>query len=300
MTPHTALSSRPYADADLPRVVAFLQATGGPERGYDHVGDFLWRLYQNTVFDPARDIRLWDDEHGGLLAIAWFEEPDGVTMDVHPSFQGSGVLEGPILEWAASHPARLDGVGELWTWGWERGDDRLVAYLATRGFARDPFHMLAMRRDLSAPIPDAPLPHGWSVRAVGGEEEWAERVEIHREVWHPSRVTLAAYRRLREAPGYAPDLDLVAAAPDDAFGAYCICWYDPVNRTGEFEPVGTRPAHRRKGLGRAVILEGLRRLRDRGAETAYVYSVHTSDASTRLYESAGFEVFNRAYLYGRK
>jgi ribosomal protein S18 acetylase RimI-like enzyme len=61
-----------------------------------------------------------------------------------------------------------------------------------------------------------------------------------------------------------------------------------VNRTGEFEPVGARPAHRRKGLGKAVILEGLPRLRERGAEAGIVYSVHSNEAATKLYESAGF------------
>ena len=76
--------------------------------------------------------------------------------------------------------------------------------------------------------------------------EWEERVEVHREVWHPSRVTLEAYRRLRAA-GYNPRLDLVAVAPDGRFGSYCICWFGPQSRTGLFESLGTRQAHKGKG-----------------------------------------------------
>lgn len=49
-----------------------------------------------------------------------------------------------------------------------------------------------------------------------------------------------------------------------------------------------------------MILEGLRRLRERGAESAWVYSVWDNDASTRLYESAGFRAVGRDYLYGKK
>lgn len=64
-------------------------------------------------------------------------------------------------------------------------------------------------------------------------------------------------------------------------------------------PVGTRPAYRRMGLGKAVIVEGLRRLRDRGCETAVVCSVHDNEASTKLYESACFRTFNRVRLYGK-
>jgi hypothetical protein len=51
-------------------------------------------------------------------------------------------------------------------------------------------------------------------------------------------------------PGYERDLDLVAAAPDGRFGAYCVCWMDPANGVGEFEPVGA------PGLSRAGVGEG--------------------------------------------
>jgi GNAT superfamily N-acetyltransferase len=123
---------------------------------------------------------------------------------------------------------------------------------------------------------------------------------MHREVWHPSKVTLEAYRRLRAAQGYDPRLDLVAVAPDGGFGSYCICWFDPHSRTGLFEPVGTRPASRGRGLGKAVMYEGLRRLRELGARTALVLAVHDNEAARRLYESVGFKKVNAERLYGRK
>lgn len=138
------------------------------------------------------------------------------------------------------------------------------------------------------------------MRPVGGEAEWGDRVEAHREVWHPSRVTPEAYRRLRAAPGYDPRLDLVAVEPDGTFGAYCVCWFDPASRAGLFEPVGTRAAYRRKGLGGAVMAEGLKRLRDLGARTALVSAVHGNGAAIRLYESVWFETVNREWLYGKK
>lgn len=54
------------------------------------------------------------------------------------------------------------------------------------------------------------------------------------------------------------------------------------------------------GLGKAVMLEGLRRLRERGARSALVTAVHDNEAARSLYESVGFETVNREYLYGRK
>jgi ribosomal protein S18 acetylase RimI-like enzyme len=137
------------------------------------------------------------------------------------------------------------------------------------------------------------------VRNVGGEEEWEERVNLHREVWHPSRVTLDAYRRLQGVEGYAHDLDLMAVSPEGAFGSYCIIWYDPVTQIGEFEPVGTRSAYRKMGLGKAVLREGLRRLRSRGARTAVIYTSDTNEPAVKLYESVGFRIRDRFLQYSR-
>jgi GNAT superfamily N-acetyltransferase len=258
-------------------------------------------MYHNPAFDPTREVRLWESR-GELLGFAWLEEPDGVVMQVHPRLRGSGALEDEMLDWAAGQTRAVYGErpeDELWTRVPE-DEPRLAAFLSDRGFDRDPDHALKMLKDLRDPPPDPTPPAGWTVREVGGEEEWPERVETHREVWHPSRSTLEAYRRLRAAPGYDPRLDLVSVAPDGHFGSYCLCWYDPPSRTGLFEPVGTRPAHRGEGLGRAVMLEGLRRLRDLGARTTAVTALSGNRAAARLYESVGFRTVNTERFYGRK
>ncbi|MCJ7693888.1 MAG: hypothetical protein MUO40_00530, partial [Anaerolineaceae bacterium] len=52
--------------------------------------------------------------------------------------------------------------------------------------------------------------------------------------------------------------------------SFCTIWFDDVNRTGNFEPVATVPAHQRKGLSRALLTEGLKRLQKLGALHAYV------------------------------
>ncbi len=296
--------SRPFAGgADLARMMGLMSSgiSGGPPGAYWHPGDVVWGMYQNTAFDPRREVRLWE-EGDEMLGFAWLEEPDGVVMQVHPRLRGSGLLEREMLDWAARQTRAVYGEragDEVWTRVPE-DEPRLDALLADLGFGRDPDHALKMLRGLDEPLPRREPPDGWTVREVGGEEEWAQRVEVHREVWRPSRVTLEAYRRLRGARGYDPWLDLGAVAPDGTFGSYCICWFDPESRTGVFEPVGTGPAHRGKELGKAVMLEGLRRLRQLGARSAAVTAVHGNEAAINLYESVGFETVNRERLYGKK
>jgi mycothiol synthase len=295
--------SRLYdGDADRARMISFLEAAnaGGLAQGYFHLGDLIWGMYQNTLFDPRENVRLWERDRQ-LLGFAWFDRPNSVNMQIDPSLRGQGTLEAEMLEWATERARICQQGGQepprISTWS--MADDLWRnAFLAGRGFERGSYEMLHLLRDLTAPIADAPAP-GAVVRPVGGEDEYQERVDTHREVWQPSKVTLEAYRRLRAAPIYRPDLDLVAALPGGGFAAYCICWLDAANQTGEFEPVGTRPAARGQGLGKAVIVEGLRRLRDAGARTAIVFTPRHNQPAQRLYQSAGFQIITSEYMYER-
>jgi ribosomal protein S18 acetylase RimI-like enzyme len=130
---------------------------------------------------------------------------------------------------------------------------------------------------------------------VQGEEDLSERVEIHRVVWSPSRVTDESYRNVMAAWPYRADLDCVAETSEGRFASYVLCWYDEANRAGEFEPVGTHPDHRRKGLAAATCRFALRRLQEEGARTAVVYAGgRGADAPARaLYESVGFRLHAR-------
>ena len=91
---------------------------------------------------------------------------------------------------------------------------------------------------------------------------------------------------MQRAPLYRRDLDVVAVAPGGEVAAFGTVWFDDVLRTAAFEPVGTAPEHQRRGLGRAVMAEGLRRARRLGATMAYVSSY--SPAAHALYAAAGF------------
>src|SRR5260370_24316802 len=39
-----------------------------------HHGDVLWGIYANMIFDPRRNIRLWEDTHGALCGFAWLDD----------------------------------------------------------------------------------------------------------------------------------------------------------------------------------------------------------------------------------
>ena len=138
-------------------------------------------------------------------------------------------------------------------------------------------------------IEEPRVPDGYRLITMAEYEDTASRSAAHRSAFTPSRFTDEVYAVVRKTWPYRADLDCVAVAPDGSVASYTLAWLDEVNRVGELEPVGTHEAHRRKGLGRAVNLFALQRLRDEGATRALVAC--RSDAAypipRKLYESVG-------------
>ena len=157
-----------------------------------------------------------------------------------------------------------------------------------------------MLRGLDEPIPEPVVPTRCQVRALAEAGEISQRAAAQREVWQPwtvGNVSDDDYTRFMRLPGYVRDLDVVAVAPDGVIAAYVNGWIDPVNRIGDFGPVGARPAYRRQGLTRAVLLEGLRRMQAHGTDRVCVSTGVSNAPALRLYESIGFRVVNRYLDY---
>ena len=157
-----------------------------------------------------------------------------------------------------------------------------------------------MLRSLVEPIPESTLPTGCQVRAVADAGEIPNRAAAQREVWHPwtvGNVSDDDYAYFMRLPGYNRDLDVVAVTPDGVIAAYVNGWIDPVNRIGDFGPVGARPAYRRQGLTRAVLLECLRRMQARGMDRVCVSTGVSNTPALRLYKSLGFKIVNKYLDY---
>jgi ribosomal protein S18 acetylase RimI-like enzyme len=221
--------------------------------------------------------------------------PDGRRGEAHlcvDPTRRSRALEEEMLELAEAQltEVRDDGSRRLFVWAPE-GDTLREGLLVERGYARDDWPEHQWQRDLSAPIPDAPLAPGYTLRALGDGLELLERCYASGLGFHQGDIRVAVenrddptwYRNIQTAPLYRRDLDLVAVAPDGAIAAFCTIWFDDVTRSAYFEPVATVPAHQRRGLGRALLTEGLRRLQRMGALVAGVGGY--SPAANALYRS---------------
>jgi len=291
-------------EQDLQKMRAFLidaRKEAGHCAGYWHVGDLAWHYFLLCLrVDPRQHIRLWEDENGALAGYAWFHDDLSTEWQVRPADQWQG-LEDEMLTWVETRwletvndPATpRERIRDLRT-GTRLADTRKAAFLEQHGFVKDPNSFVQFLRplDASRPIAQSTLLDGFVVRSVNDESEAANRASAHREAFHPSRVTDEAYAHLMRMPEYDRNLDIVAVSPDGVIASYALAWMDAANKIGEFEPVGCRVAFRQRGLTRAVLLEGLRRMQARGAETALVWAKSSNAAAIRLYESVGFQRVN--------
>jgi GNAT superfamily N-acetyltransferase len=68
-----------------------------------------------------------------------------------------------------------------------------------------------------------------------------------------------------------------------------------VNKTAEFEPVGTHPDYRRRGLARSMLLHGMHLARAAGAThmTVACLGAPGHPRARGLFYSVGFQLFTR-------
>lgn len=263
---------------------------------YPHVGEFMWNFFMVLSHQkPEECIRLW--RHGEKVAgyVALGEDPS-IDVQVLPEYEGAGIEE-EALAWVDSQ-LRRQGAGEAGLVSGARASDgRRLAFLEAHGFRlRGTFSEVNLIRPLDGPLPEVGLPPDFTLRAVAPEGEAAARAGAQHEVWQPwsvGNITGADYEKLMRLPGYDRELDLIAISEDRVIASYANCWIDPVNRIGDFGPVGALPGFRRRGLTRAVMLEGMRRMQARGMNRACVSTTETNTAARNLYESLGFRIVDR-------
>jgi len=113
-------------------------------------------------------------------------------------------------------------------------------------------------------------------------------------VFAPTAEMLEMCRREFERPNINLELKIAVVAPDGNFASYCGMWQEGASQNALVEPVATDPAYRKMGLGRAAVLEAVRRCGLLGAKRAYV------DSSQQFYYNIGFRPCITSTFWERK
>jgi GNAT superfamily N-acetyltransferase len=259
--------------------------------GYLHPGDIPHHIYNGSrQYNPAEVMTIWEDGRGVAAWLLADLRHKSFDLQVRPDLRG-GDFEREVLEYAHDRTIAFmrqhDVAGDCIHADAFRGDTARAEFLMALGWEPDDEPPYVLNRIEINSIDVPALPEGYSFRSASGIEDAAALAEVHnasfRVQWTPE-----SYRKLMESPGYAPERELVIQAPDESFTAFSIIWYDPLNHTGLFEPVGTHKDHRRRGFGRAIIMYGMQQMAAAGMEFATVAHFGNNDAARRLYQACGF------------
>lgn len=256
--------------------------------------DYWWWFGNPDLehLDTTSHMAVWETPDGRVAALVNPEHEGEAFLAVDPAYR-SPALDAAMVDVAEALLAvERDGRRRLRVWADAR-DRAMGELLGSRGYERNtaPGEAEVMhRRDLRAsPLPPVPSIPGYEVRPMRDGLEVLERAYASGLGFHEDDIAVARDNRdnpawlhhIMEAPLYRRDLDIVAVAADGAVGSFCTAWFDDVTRTAQLEPVATVPAHRRRGLARAAILEAMHRLAQRGCEIVFVSGY--SDRANALY-----------------
>ena len=237
-----------------------------------------------TTIDDV--IFIWEAPDGHIAAVLNPEAPGEAHFQVHPHYN-SPELAADML---AAAEANLMHEGRLVVFA-DSADTQRMDLLQARGYTRGEWPEHQWRHDFDIPVPDVPAPAGFTLRALGGAEELPARSWCSWRAFHPDDPDDKYQghdwyaRNIQREPLYRRDLDIIAVPEGESFvvAAFTTIWYDDVTRTAYFEPVGTAPEYQRRGLGRALLMEGLRRLQHLGCKRAFVGGY--SEAANGLYRA---------------
>jgi GNAT superfamily N-acetyltransferase len=278
---------------DLTKLQAFLAElwNQGAQAGTFQYGDLMYEMYHPlTGFEAEADVRIWESDDGGLYGFVFYRPPDNPEFFIRADLYGSP-LEDEMIQWSLSRAAKR-GVTSIETSCLDR-DAAKAAFLHRHGFTETDDVCVLMERSLAEPLPACKLPDGYRVVTLAERPESACGIP-------DSGMPRKLYRHVQRAPGYRADLDVRAFYHDTDLASGCTCWVDEVDNSGQFQPVGTKEEHRRKGLASAVMTRAMETLRRYGADRVLVWTDKNLKPAVRLYQSLGFRIAYEDYAWVRE
>ena len=301
----TSPTQRPFLDADLHALQEVLSSwiLEAGDLGYCHPGDLPHRIYNGIRgrFDLADVVKMYevDSTVVGLVVVqpSW----NGFDAFTSPRYRGSALEASLIQQGYQISRQILDAVGHVdqaVMADAHHRDALRINVLEAIGFVRDSHSMNITEIDLHKRRDEPRLPLGFTVQPAKHGDS-VGLAEVHNGAFGSSWTPERYQQEVMLKPGYRPEHELVITALDGKFAAFAKTWLDPVNKVGLFEPVGVHADFHRKGLGKAVMLYGLRHMEDQGMKTALVCHKTDNPASAALYRSIGFTTKHQVIDFAR-
>ena len=248
----------------------------------------------------AKTIHVWETVDGKIVGVT---HPEGdangdAYFQVHPDYRPD--IEEEMLLWAIENLARPNDKNqsqlEIFVNNYDTPRLRL---LEQYGFEQTPYGGVTRHMRLGQrPLPTPNLHPDYTLRTTRPQQSDYDAIAtlLNASFNRDFHTGAEVGNFMTQSPSFDHEIDLVAVAPDGTFAAYVGLTYDAANHSAEFEPVCTHPDHQRKGLARALMQDGLHRIKALGAKDVFV---DTGDqfAANKLYEAVGFPETYKGYIW---
>jgi mycothiol synthase len=266
------------------------------------------RFAPSSAFDPTMDALVveMDGQIIGYSRVTWWTERDGVwlyltTGRLLPAWRGRGIGTA-MLRWVESRAAALAATHPT-TGKAMLGANASSTEVDTTAMLRDAgyhetFSMVEMRFDAFDTLPPVELPTGLAFRPVTPDQ--------YRAIWEsvqaaymdsPQNVvaTEEDYQEWLANPAFDPTLWRIAWDGERIAGQ-TLC--EIAKGRGEVTEVSVGAPWRRRGLGYALVVAGLRALAESGMSEARLHArADNIFGAPRLYERVGFRPLKRFVRY---
>ncbi|WP_210603299.1 mycothiol synthase [Brevibacterium oceani] len=271
-------------------------ATGEDTSHEAQTASSVWRVYGSgtTPSAGAGDGAQITDPDGAAELIgfgirALQGERHAAEFVIAPEHRGTGLGEKLLRTIIDEQPE---------AWCWSHGDHPAAAHLAKKyGLGRDRvLYQMRTEGGLSlTDLPETDAPDGVEIRsfAPGDEDGWLA-VNNAAFDWHPEQgsQTRADIDSIVTADDFDPDTVILAVRDGEVIGFHQtkITDTETEGRLGEVYVVGVDPHIHAKGVGKALTVEGLRRMVADGAGVIELYVESDNAPALGLYERLGFHV----------
>jgi ribosomal protein S18 acetylase RimI-like enzyme len=233
---------------------------------------------------------LWE-QAGEIIALAYVDGFNNLWFEIDPNHPSDELEKAIMAHGIACIKKHITGTGESPTLDFccDANDLERLGFAKRFAFDLEPVRTLRYVRDLHRDLETIPIPHGFWIRCVAGEQDVDALVALHRAAFGTENMTDAERLAIMRAPAYIPELALVAVAPNGSLCGFCICALEEGNSLMGFtDPFGVHPQFQKIGLGKAMLNTALHLLKARGARQVALGTSSENLAMQKLAERMGF------------
>lgn len=307
---------RSLSPADVPAVV---QLQTRYSQIYPGVPVVPGEIYLSPGFQEGRNVFCALDPQGQLLAYApvFAQIVDGAPAHIphsvwteikaQPDLQDPGPVKDRLYDCVvqrareltapfAGRPARL-------VFEYRAVETPAIAYVSSKSFEYNE-SVFGMTRDLSAPVPEAVIPAGMTLRRwkMEHQDEQRQYVAARNECFPEAPITLADWQYYMQSPQWAVGVMIAAFDEDELAGCVHVYWDEHENqqsgrRGASTEDVFVRAPWRGRGLARAMLCEALAFLKEHDLEEARLAVRARNDNALSLYLNLGYQVVQTSQFF---